>query len=263
MCIRDSYNHCMLNRIAKLALFPVAILLLIVCESEAQIKTLIADSCIHCHDESTDTAIDFNSLDFDLKNEKTFAKWEQVFDRVNSGEMPPPDEDRPNPEVLKKALSQVRVSLHARSLANQKENGRSTIRRLTRTEYEYSLHDLLGIKTELARLLPEENEAGFDTVTENQGISQLHAKAWLNAADAAIDSAINVGVKPPDEAEVFEMLELKSVKDHLSGKDDHKILGEEEDGIVIFESNSTYLYSIRKSGMKHSGIYRILSLIHI
>ena len=228
-------------------------------DSNAQVKLLIEESCIACHDESTDTALNFDALDFDLKNEKTFATWERIYDRVSSGEMPPEDAGQPDEKVLEKALSQVKSSLTKRSLANQKENGRSTIRRLTRTEYEYSLHDLLGIKTELARLLPEENESGFDTVTENQGISELHAKAWLVAAEAAIDSAINLGVKPDDTPERFEMLELDSVKEHFAkkGKDAHLILGKEDDGIVIFDSSSTYLYSLRKSGMEHSGVYRI------
>ena len=162
----------------------------------AQVKALIKESCIHCHDESTDTALDLDALTFDLKDEKTFLTWERIYDRVSSGEMPPVDEDRPDNAIRKKALSQIKGALTKQNVNEQKKNGRSTIRRLTRTEYEYSLHDLLGIKTELARLLPEENESGFDTIAENQGISQLHAQAWLKAADAAIDSAINLGVKP-------------------------------------------------------------------
>jgi len=227
-------------------------------DAGAQVKKLIADSCIHCHDESTDTSLNFESLDFDLENKKTFAMWERVFDRVTAGEMPPKDDDRPDSKVQKKALSQIHAGLTQRSLAIQKENGRSAVRRLTNTEYEYSLHDLLGIKTELARLLPKERDVGFDTVAENQGISQLHAKAWLNAADQAIDSAINLGVRPDEEPMEFEMLELESVKDHFAKKDDdHIILGKEDDGIVIFESNSAYLYSLKKSGVEHSGIFRI------
>ena len=228
-------------------------------QANAQVRTLIEESCIHCHDASTDTALDFDTLDFDLKNEKTFAMWERVHDRIVSGEMPPEDEDRPDEAVQKKALSQIHSALKKRSLAIQKENGRSTVRRLTNTEYEYSLHDLLGIKTELARLLPAERDVGFDTVAENQGISQLHAKAWLEAAEQAIDSAINLGKRPDDEPKLFEMLELESVEKHFEGKgnDGHVILGKEKDGIVIFESNSTYLYTIQNSGVEHSGTFRI------
>ena len=225
----------------------------------AQVKALIKESCIHCHDESTDTALDLDALTFDLKDEKTFLTWERIYDRVSSGEMPPVDEDRPDNAIRKKALFQIKGALTKQNVNEQKKNGRSTIRRLTRTEYEYSLHDLLGIKTELARLLPEENESGFDTIAENQGISQLHAQAWLKAADAAIDSAINLGVKPDDKPLRFEMLELETVKDHFKKKhdDNHIILGKEDDGIVIFESSSTWLYSLKKSGMEHSGTFRI------
>jgi len=249
----------MIFQVSKLVLFALAVLLIRTATANAQVKALIEESCIHCHDESTDTALDFDALDFDLKNEKTFAMWERIFNRVKAGEMPPEDEDRPDEAVLTKALSQIEGSLKKRSQAIQAENGRSTIRRLTRTEYEYSLHDLLGIDTELARLLPAENESGFDTDTDNQGISQLHAKAWLTAADAAIDSAINLGVKPDGEPQMFEMLEMKAVKDHFAKKRDNGniILGKEEDGIVIFESGSAYLYNIRPSGMEHSGSYRI------
>ncbi len=244
---------------AKWISLAVAIVWLYAGCAHAQVKMLIETSCIHCHDESTDTALNFEALDFDLKNEKSFSMWERIHDRVASGEMPPEDEVRPDGAVQQKALTQIHQSLTKQSEARQKENGRSTIRRLTRTEYEYSLHDLLGIKTELARLLPEENESGFDTVAENQGISQLHAQSWLRTADAAIDSAINLGVKPDNKPERFELLELKSVKEHFAKNDkgEQIILGKEDDAIVIFESGSTYLYSLRKSGMEHSGSFHI------
>lgn len=66
-------------------LFLVALTVLLTSQhANAQIKTLIEDSCIHCHDDSTDTALNFESLDFDLKNEKTFAMWERVYDRVSA-----------------------------------------------------------------------------------------------------------------------------------------------------------------------------------
>ena len=66
-------------------------------------------------------------------------------------------------------------------------------------------------------------------------------------------------MKPDDTPERFELLKLDSVKEHFAqkGDDAHVILGKEDDGIVIFDSSSTYLYSLRKAGMEHSGVYRI------
>lgn len=227
-------------------------------QSVAQVSALVRESCIRCHDASTDNGLNLDDLKFDLKDEKTFAIWERIYDRIKSGEMPPEGEPRPAKRTKNLALSQIHHALENRSEESQRRNGRSTVRRLTRKEYEYSIHDLLGIQTELARLLPEENESGYDTVASNQGISQLHAQAWLAAADAAIDSAINLGIKPDDEPEIFEMRKLDSVKDHFAKKGTETIiLGKEDDGIVIYDSKSTWLYSLRKAGVEHAGVYRI------
>jgi hypothetical protein len=193
-----------------------------------------------------------------LKDPKTFESWVKVYDRVSSGEMPPESEDRPDANVQQKALTTIESSLTRQSRKLQAENGRASLRRLTRIEYEYAVQDLLGIHTQLAIFLPEENSAGFDTVAVNQGISQLHVQAWLNAANVAIESALNLGEQPLSEPERFEFLELKSIKEHFNPKgDDRVILGKADDGIIVFESGSTYLYSLKKSGMPHTGIYKI------
>lgn len=227
----------------------------------AQIPNLISESCIECHNDSTDTGLVLDGLNFQLDDRKNFATWEQVYDRVQSGEMPPSSEERPKDASRSAALAHIGRLLTEHNKTAQREQGRATVRRLTRTEYEYSIHDLLGIHTELARMLPAENESGYDTVAENQGISPLHAMAWLAAAEAAIDSAINLGVKPDDEAEVFEMLQLDSVKEHFAKKNGQTlVLGREKDGIVIYDSDSTWLYSLRKSGVEHSGEYQIQAL---
>jgi len=254
------YNLAMISyrQILPLTLLALCMLCAMSNQSIAQVSALMKDSCIRCHDESTDTGLDISNLKFDLKDEKTFAKWERIYERIKSGEMPPAGEPRPATRTKKLAQSQIYHGLQTRSEESQSRNGRSTVRRLTRKEYEYSIHDLLGIETELARLLPEENESGYDTVASNQGISELHAKAWLKAADAAIDSAINLGINPDDEPERFEMRKLDSVKDHFAKKGTETIiLGKENDGIVIYDSKSTWLYSLHKQGVEHAGVYRI------
>ena len=47
------------------------------------------------------------------------------------------------------------------------------LRRMNRVEYENTVHDLLGIDTPLAELLPEDGSVqGFDNVADGLGISQ-------------------------------------------------------------------------------------------
>ena len=158
---------------------------------------LIEASCIECHDSDTKTALNFEKLGFDLAHEGTNRTWENVFDMIESGEMPPEKKQRPDPTQRKVALASLYQHLQHTSLAKQKNAGRAPARRLTGIEYEHTLHDLLGIGGDLASKLPPENaSATFDTIATTQGISPVHIRSYLAAADAAIDEAIELGRKP-------------------------------------------------------------------
>lgn len=163
----------------------------------ADVMPLIKSSCIDCHDAATETRLNFQQLDYDLTKPETFRQWEKIFDRARRDEMPPKSETRPNEEQLAKALRSLETNLRETNLAAQKANGRVPARRLTRLEYEYTLHDLLGIRGELAKHLPTENRSStFDTVAVDQGISLVHIRSYLAAADIALDEAIQLGPRP-------------------------------------------------------------------
>ncbi|MFY9255606.1 MAG: DUF1592 domain-containing protein [Fuerstiella sp.] len=112
--------------------------------------------------------------------------------------MPPASEPRPDKQLLANAVASLKKRLHDTSLAVQQTAGRVPSRRLTRTEYENTLHDLLGIGGDLAKYLPPENESGaFDVVAATQEMSSVHVRGLLTAADLALDEAIQLGKKPP------------------------------------------------------------------
>jgi hypothetical protein len=161
------------------------------------VEALVEASCIECHDADTNTALDFDVLAFDLGDADAYRTWVNVFDMIESGKMPPEKEPRPDPRQKRAALNWLRSELRQVSLAEQQKNGRVRVRRLTAREFEYSLHDLLGIKGDLARFLPPESRSGrFDTVADGQGMSPLHIRSYLAAADAALDEAIELGPRP-------------------------------------------------------------------
>lgn len=75
------------------------------------------------------------------------------------------------------------------------------LRRMTRFEYANALRDLLGIDEKAAAyagdaLPPEADSGGFDTVAENQGMSALHIRSYLAAADRALDAGLVFGPQP-------------------------------------------------------------------
>ena len=219
---------------------------------------LLKDSCLDCHDAETDTPLNLRKLSRNLSDSKTFATWEEIYDRVRTGEMPPRDHPRPNRKAKDVALSAIRRSLVKSNLSRQQRDGRVALRRLTRTEYENTLHDLLHIDTPLKELLPEENASGgFDKVVAGQGISPLHIESYLSAADEAISAAIRLDQQPEKAAKRFLYKEQEGVRRHIDEKPDGKVVvGEVDDAIVMF-SDASYIYKVHGFRPEQPGDYRI------
>ncbi len=163
---------------------------------EADVARLLEVSCLRCHDVETETPLDLENLGYDLEDRGTFRKWVRVFERLEAGEMPPRGTRRPPRRVVDAALGALARDLETADVA-ARASEQAAPRRLTGLEYEYTVEDLLLIEENLARLLPAESaSAGFDTLAAEQGISELHLRSYLEAADRALDAAIRLGGRP-------------------------------------------------------------------
>lgn len=223
-------------------------------------QTLATQSCIHCHDGSGDSALDLNKLGTDLTDGATFGMWQRIHDRVAAGEMPPAQEPRPDKTMLQRSLRAISADLTRESRRKQKLNGRMVLRRLTRAELQHTLNDLLLTHLDLKEILPPENSSSdFDTVASEQGLSPIHVRAYINAADAAIEAAIQAGPKPEFENQVHYYKEVKSTRNHLDKKNqnqDRVILLELADSVVMFHT-APYLFQLDNFYVNETGIYRI------
>ena len=179
---------------------------LLTCVQSAQaegLQSLIDSSCIDCHDEQTQTRLDFTKLDRNFEDAGTFGAWVKIVDRLSSGEMPPESEARPDPQTQTAALRFLNKKLMQVNRRQQLAQGRVPSRRLSRLEYEHTLHELLSIGGDFAKFLPPENKSGaFDVVATKQDMSSVHIKGFLAAADAALEEAIQLGPKPPMSREL-------------------------------------------------------------
>ena len=87
------------------------------------LDALIESSCIDCHDANTETLLDFTTLGKDFENAESFRIWVRVFDRIKSGEMPPPGETQLGEAERTKALSVLGSELKRANQQWQKEIG--------------------------------------------------------------------------------------------------------------------------------------------
>ncbi|MEM9157418.1 MAG: DUF1592 domain-containing protein [Verrucomicrobiota bacterium] len=149
--------------------------------------------CLDCHDD-TESKADLNlwDLEFNLKDPNTFATWQRVYERISNGEMPPAKKRRPGADELAELLPALKKPLLTADRKDAQENGRVRSRRLTRREYEHTLHDLLGIDLPLQELLPEDPAShGFETVSAGQQLSYHLLARYLDLADLALAEAFD------------------------------------------------------------------------
>jgi len=226
-----------------------------------ELQPFLKESCIGCHDANTETRLNFTSLGRDLKNDETFRTWVRVFDRVQLGEMPPASEAQPSESSKRAALSLLKKELNNANRGSQRKTGRVPSRRLTRSEYEHTLHDLLEIGGDLAKYLPPENESGaFDVIAANQDMSSVHVRGFLKAADLALDEAIQLGRRPnmkPHEIDYFNSPYIQMWVDRPVRRGGGTIFKTDDD-VVTFRGEN-YVFRSDANGFRPpvAGQYRI------
>lgn len=145
-------------------------------------------------------SLDLTALSFDLSDPSIRERWIRIHDRIKDGEMPPKVEDLPaaqRAEMLKLLGARIRDVDHAEVAAN----GRGPMRRLNRDEYEQNLRDVLQLpQLDIRDMLPEDREGHhFNKTTDTLDMSRVQLTAYLDAAEAALRSAMANGIAPPPQ----------------------------------------------------------------
>ena len=234
------------------------------------LMTFLDKHCTECHDsEVKKGGLDLTALKFDLSDPSLFEKWAKVHHSVEDGEMPPKKKPRPDAKLADAFLDALDEQLRETSATQQKTEGRTQARRLNRIEYENTVRDLLQIDTPLAGLLPEDTPMhGFDTVAEGLRFSQLQIEKYLEAADAALDAAIDLRMPIELKKERFSYKDQKSIQENLAlpdlPPDDPKkkynrkrvVFRDLPDALVMF-TDADYMLGLSNFKLRRGATYRI------
>jgi len=132
----------------------------------ASLQSAVDTYCISCHDRETNKGgLNLEAIAPDRITDHTEI-WEKVVRKLERRQMPPAGKKRPDELAYASILSQIVTPLD-QSAAQHPNPGRTdTIRRLTRTEYQNAIRDLLSLEIDATMLLPaDESSHGFDNVT--------------------------------------------------------------------------------------------------
>ncbi len=237
--------------------------------ASAQDKTFFTTaSCVDCHDgETKKGGLDLTTLTWNPAEKGNAARWEKIHDRVDRGEMPPPNKTKPEPTVQAAFLTSVANPLRELGIKQQAARGRTGLRRLNRTEYENTVQWLLGIDVPLQQVLPEESSGqAFDTVADGLRFSQLQIEKYLEAADLALDAALNVAPPVPRKKERFALTDKKDIAENIEkpqgtpkgdgSPEKHQVLFRKVDGAVAFFTD-TYQLGLTNVKAERAGTYTI------
>lgn len=103
-------------------------------------------------------------------------------DRVRSGEMPPPDAERPPASEAAAFAAATTTRLQREVPKLQPDPGRVTVRRLSRAQWENAMRDLFGVAVSTAAFPADDLGYGFDSIGDALTTSTLHLEHWLAAA---------------------------------------------------------------------------------
>ncbi|CAN5256366.1 DUF1592 domain-containing protein [soil metagenome] len=207
--------------------------------------------CLGCHSaEGKAGHLDLDKLLATADLTPHFDSWVKVFDRVKSGEMPPPKEVKPSVAERDAMLKDLAESLTANEVAQRAKNGRTALRRLNRTEFENTLRDLLQLPgLRVKDLLPEDGRAyGYDRSAAALDLSPILMAKYSEAVDHALDCAIAPWSTPP---------ETLRVRQYASEQYDYKVLSGGGDVVFLKDFKYDPRFPIPKDsdyGGKYSGL---------
>jgi mono/diheme cytochrome c family protein len=168
---------------------------------DSLVKSFFDQHCTNCHGEKKQKGdLRVDDLKVQLDSPKIMAHWEEIMNRINSGDMPPEDEPRPKPEEVAKVADWIADQLHEAETARQSSAGeRVAIHKLSREEYANTIRDLLGVNYDVKSPtgLPEDPDwKGFERIGSVLTLAPAHVEKYLAAAEAILDEALSLRPEP-------------------------------------------------------------------
>jgi hypothetical protein len=188
--------------VCRSALFLAVTGLLSAQTFEKTVQPVLNRTCLPCHNEQLASA-GLNIAGFAKASSLTSdrAGWDRVFDKLKSGEMPPPP--IPRPKEMDDVISFLQNEFEKADRNLKPDPGRVTARRLNRAEYSNTIRDLLAIDFRAEKNFPTDDLGnGFDNIGDVLTISPVLMEKYLSAAGTIAKRAVGADPLPKKPLEI-------------------------------------------------------------
>lgn len=156
-----------------------------------QVTPFVRTYCLNCHgNRKTKGGVNFEPALKAPGNAAFSQRWKQALANVKAHDMPPEDTEKQPTDAERQTflnwIGQIKF-------LSPKDPGPFVLRRLTKTEYGNTLHDLFGVDRAVARGLPDEvfGEGYLNT------LSPLQSEQYLEIANEVVDRIVAPADAPP------------------------------------------------------------------
>jgi hypothetical protein len=176
---------------------------------ERDVRPFLKQHCYSCHDaKKAKAGFRVDQLGTDFLRGRTADDWHEVINQINSGEMPPEDEPRPDAKAAFAVVEWVGAKLKEAEKLARMSGGRILMRRLNRQEYANTVGDLFQLDPhfveKLKRELPADGKAeGFDRIGSALFFDQTQMASYLEWAAGIAAEAVQ-SAPPPSTVYVYE-----------------------------------------------------------
>jgi len=171
------------------------------------VRPILEKHCFECHSgKKTENDLDLTKLDPDVIHGADAEEWQDILDQLNTGAMPPKKKSTLTTGEREQLTSWLTTQLKMAAEERRSTGGRTVLRRMTRYEYNNTMHDLLGVDMDFAKNLPPESaaELGFQNNSKVLVTSFLHMDYFQKSAKAALELAFGPQSKPVSVDVKFE-----------------------------------------------------------
>lgn len=149
------------------------------------VRPFLTKYCMGCHSGEMPAA------QFDLKPytsiesvARDYPRWALVHEKLTAKEMPPKQLPQPPVETVKQVNDWITAVRNEEARKNAGDPGPVLVRRLSNSEYNYTIRDLTGVDIRPTREFPVDpaNPSGFDNSGESLTMSPALLNKYLQAA---------------------------------------------------------------------------------
>ena len=154
-----------------------------------QVAPILKKHCADCHGKKKPEAkLDLSESPTVEQLRSQSHRWFQVLQRVEAGTMPPDDAEPLTMSERSTLTSWVRSEFTKLLVEQQRQEGRSRFRRLSRNEYANTIQDIFGIRPPVMRLMPDDSRVdGYDKVSQALPFSPAATEGQMQIAEEIVE----------------------------------------------------------------------------